>query len=77
MDVISEQFPVHFDLMISAKSTPSNKKVTVPTNTKSLQDLIKEIESLSPPETDFPVSDMDIESSLEDATETSMTLTPQ
>jgi hypothetical protein len=57
LDVLSEQFPVHFDLMISGKATPSNTKVTVPANTKSLQDLIKEIEALTPAEPTFVPED--------------------
>ncbi len=48
LDVIAEGMPAHFELDISAKTTPSNKKITVPTSTKSLQELTKEIQALSP-----------------------------
>lgn len=48
LDVIAEGMPAHFELDVSAKMTPSNKKITIPTSTKSLQDLTKEIQALSP-----------------------------
>ena len=39
--------PAHFDLSITAKSTPSKKQVVPPTNTKSFQEMIKEIDALT------------------------------
>ncbi len=48
LDVITEGMPAHFEIDVSAKTTPSNKKVIVPTSTQSIQDMIKEIDSLSP-----------------------------
>lgn len=48
LDVISEGMPAHFELDVSAKTTPSDKKVTIPTSTRLFQDLTKEIEALSP-----------------------------
>ncbi len=50
LDVISEQFPIHFDIAITGKSTPSSTRVSKPPNTKSFQLLIKEIEALNPVE---------------------------
>lgn len=58
LDVLSEQFPVHFDLMIAWKSTPSNKKVEAPKNTKSFQDLINEIEGTNSTQQISPASDV-------------------
>jgi hypothetical protein len=48
LDVLSVDFPVHFDLDIRAKTTPSNQSVTPPSSTQSFQSLIKEIEALNP-----------------------------
>lgn len=48
LDVISDGMPAHFELDVSAKATPSDKQVTIPTSTRSLQELIKEIDALSP-----------------------------
>ncbi len=48
LDTTSETSPIHFSIDVTAKSTPSDKKVTLPTNTKSIQDLYKEINALSP-----------------------------
>lgn len=59
IDIISEQFPVHLDMAITGKSTPSDKKIIPPVSTKGLQDLIKEIDALMPPESEFPISDVD------------------
>lgn len=59
IDILSEQFPVHLDMAITGKSTPSDKKVVSPASTKGLQDLIKEIDALMPPESEFPISDVD------------------
>jgi hypothetical protein len=47
VDLISEEMPAHFDLSITAKSTPSAKQVTLPTNAKSFQEMIKEIDALT------------------------------
>jgi hypothetical protein len=68
LDVLSEQFPVHFDLMISWKSTPSDKKVVIPTSTKSLQDFANEIGALSPIEESFPISDTNMDATLDEVT---------
>lgn len=46
LDVISDTMPAHFEFDISAKSTPSEKKVTIPVSSKYLQDLINEINSI-------------------------------
>lgn len=48
LDIISDATPAHFDIDITAKSSPSDKKVSAPVNVKSLQELIKEIEALAP-----------------------------
>lgn len=48
LDILSQDFPAHFDLDISAKSTPSTKQVVVPTSSKSFQDLMTEISALTP-----------------------------
>ncbi len=64
LDVLSEQLPAHFDLDIRAKLTPSNKKVTVPTNTKSFSELTKEIEALTPTDSAFTESGADLGPSL-------------
>lgn len=67
LDVISDVTPAHIDMDITAKSTPSDKKVSAPNSTKSLQDLIKEIDALNPvPEfsevdTTMPTTEMPIE----------------
>jgi hypothetical protein len=50
IDVLSADFPAHFDLSIGAKSEKSSKSVTIPTVTKSFQDFINEIEALTPAE---------------------------
>ncbi len=60
IDVLSADFPAHFDLTIGAKSEKSSKSVTIPTVTKSFQEFINEIEALTPAE---PL--MDESSSLE------------
>lgn len=49
LDVISDTMPAHFELDISAKATPSEKKVPVPESSKYLQDLINEINSIESP----------------------------
>ncbi len=49
-DVLSESLPAHLDLDITAKSTPSSKKLTPPISNKTLQDLMGEIDALSPSE---------------------------
>ncbi len=87
IDVLSEQFPVHFDMMITWKTTPSDKSVTLPSNTKSLQDFIKEIDSLNIPEIvespafDPNLVDSDIETQMDDAfsdvSDSDMVLPPQ
>lgn len=48
LDVISEATPAKITIDITAKSIPSDKRVTAPNSTKSLQDLIKEIDALNP-----------------------------
>jgi hypothetical protein len=60
LDILSESLPAHFDLDIRAKSTPSTRTLSAPSSTQTLQDLMKEIEALSPsqvfselPETDI------------------------
>ncbi len=53
LDVISEEFPAHFDLDISGKSTPSNKKVTAPATSQPFQNLLKEMDAVSSPESAF------------------------
>ena len=60
IDVLSADFPAHFDISIGAKSEKSSKSVTIPTVTKSFQEFIDEIEALTPAE---PL--MDESSSLE------------
>jgi hypothetical protein len=65
LDVISEELPVHFDLDIRAKSTPSNKKVTAPTNAQSFQSLTREIEALTPADSGFTESGVDLAPTLE------------
>lgn len=47
VDLISEEMPAHFDLSITAKTTPSTKEVVLPTSTKSFQDMITEIDALT------------------------------
>lgn len=64
LDVLSEELPAHFDLDIRAKSTPSNKKVTAPTNTQPFQNLTREIEALTPPDSAFTESGADSDPSL-------------
>ncbi len=53
LDVISESIPVHFDLDITAKSTPSDKKIDTPKSKSSLQSLMNEIEALTPVQSPF------------------------
>jgi hypothetical protein len=72
IDVLSEQFPVHFDVMISWKTTPSDKKIVAPSSTKSLQDFANEIEALSPTEDVSTFSDANMDTSLEQITSDSV-----
>ncbi|NRH20938.1 hypothetical protein HOO68_02755 [Candidatus Gracilibacteria bacterium] len=53
LDVISDMTPAHIDLDITAKASSSDKKIVAPSNIKSLQDLIKEIEALTPAVPEF------------------------
>lgn len=60
IDVLSESLPAHLDLDISAKSTPSDKRLTPPTGNKTLQDLMGEINALTPSQSfsEVPTSDI-------------------
>ncbi len=60
LDVLSESMPAHLDLDISAKSTPSSKTLTSPISNKTLQDLMSEIDALSPAQTFSEVPENDL-----------------
>jgi hypothetical protein len=60
LDVLSAEFPAHFDLDIMAKRTPSNKSVTAPQRTKAFSDLTREIEALTPVDAAFTESGADL-----------------
>lgn len=59
VDVLSESLPAHFDLDLTAKSSPSTRTLSAPSSTRTLQDLMKEIEALSPAQafSEIPESD--------------------
>lgn len=75
VDLVSEDMPAHFDMMVTAKTTPSTKKVIIPQSSKSFQDMIDEINALVPeaaPIQELNTSDMMDASSLDTTSSTSM-----
>ncbi len=66
LDLLSESLPAHLDIDISAKSTPSSKTLTKPTSTKTLQDLMSEIDAISPLEafSEVPMDESGLNSAL-------------
>lgn len=71
LDVISDTTPAHFDMVIAAKSTPSNRKVIAPMSELLFQDFIKEMDATevapdfsvaSPGLTDTPPPESDMTS---------------
>ncbi|MBC7498403.1 hypothetical protein H7170_02055 [Candidatus Gracilibacteria bacterium] len=60
VDVLSESLPAHFDLDISVKSSPLTQILSPPVSTRTLQDLMKEIEALSPAQSFSEVPESDV-----------------
>lgn len=71
LDVLSEEFPVHFDLDITAKSSPSTRTLSAPSSTRTFQELMNEIDALAPVDafSEMPESDSTSPDPLLDSTE--------
>ncbi len=65
VDVLNEELPVHAEMMITAKTNSSSKKVSAPESKYSFEEFMTELEALTGPtysDSDSSIDDMDLSS---------------